>query len=133
MALKNTLVRVPVMAALLAAGLAALAAFMPTAAPAHHGWAGYGDAAFELTGTVEMVDLGQPHGHLMVRADGVLWNVVLGPPSRNRRAGITAGSIDIGDVVTALGKRHRNAETHEMKTERLTAGGTVHDIYPERL
>lgn len=122
--------RVFVMLAGLAIGLAVLAT---TAALAHHGWAGYGDEPFELTGTVEQVDLGQPHGHLMVGVDGVLWNVVLGPPYRNRRAGVVAGGIEIGDVVTAYGKRHRKSETHEMKTERLTVNGTVHDIYPERL
>lgn len=126
----QSLGRAFVLPAALAIGFAAL---MATAALAHHGWAGYGDAPFELTGTVAQVDLGQPHGHLMVNADGVLWNVVLGPPSRNRRAGIVAGGIDIGDTVTAYGKRHRKPETHEMKTERLTVNGTVHDIYPERL
>ncbi len=132
MSMKQVLKRFFVAPAVLAIGLAAFMATV-TAALAHHGWAGYGDEPFELTGIVEQVDLGQPHGHLMVRGDGVLWNVVLGPPSRNRRAGIDAGGIAIGDAVTAFGKRHRDPETHEMKTERLTVNGTVHDIYPERL
>ena len=40
------------------------------AALAHHGWSGYLDDDFVLTGVVEEIELGQPHGHLMVHADG---------------------------------------------------------------
>ena len=72
---------------------------------AHHGWSGYLDYDFELTGVVEEIDLGQPHGHLMVHAEGGMWDVVLGPPFRNQRAGITDGVIEIGDTVTASGHR----------------------------
>jgi hypothetical protein len=41
-----------------------------TSALAHHGWSGYLDDDFTLTGVVEEIDLGQPHGHLTVRANG---------------------------------------------------------------
>jgi hypothetical protein len=99
---------------------------------AHHGWSGYLDDDFSLTGVVEEIDLGQPHGHLMVRANGEIWDVVLGPPSRNRRAGISDGVIQVGATVTALGKRHRDPDRLEMKTERLEVGEEVYDIYPER-
>ena len=111
----------------LAAGLIAAQAL------AHHGWSGYTDDDFVLTGVVEAVELGNPHGHLMVRAGGGLWNVVLGPPARNRRAGISEGVIEIGATVAAHGKRHRNPGQLEMKTERLEVGAEVYDIYPERL
>jgi hypothetical protein len=104
-----------------------------TSVLAHHGWSGYSDAQFSLTGVVETVDLGQPHGHLMVRADGGVWDVVLGPPARNRRAGITDGVIQIGATVTAYGKRHLDPSRLEMKTERLQVGDKVYAIYPERL
>jgi hypothetical protein len=52
---------------------------------AHHGWSGYLEEDFVLVGVVEAVDLGNPHGRLDLRADGQIWNVVLGPPSRNAR------------------------------------------------
>ena len=81
---------------------------------------------------VEEIELGQPHGHLMVRANGGVWTVVLGPPSRNRRAGISDGVIQVGDTVTARGKRHRDPHRLEMKTERLEVGEEVYDIYPNR-
>jgi hypothetical protein len=106
---------------------------MAAKAFAHHGWSGYTDADFVLTGVVEEIELGNPHGHLMVRSDGGMWNVVLGPPARNRRAGISEGVIAIGATVTAYGKRHRNPDQLEMKTERLEVNGQAFDIYPERL
>ena len=62
-----------------------------------------------------------------------MWNVVLGPPYRNARAGIVEGVIDIGATVTAYGKRHRNPDQLEMKTERLEVNGQAFDVYPERL
>jgi hypothetical protein len=103
-----------------------------SAALAHHGRSGYLDDDFELTGMVEEIELGIPHGHLMVRADDGVWNVVLGPPARNRRAGINDGVIEVGDAVTARGKRHRDPDRLEMKTERLHAGDRTYDIYPNR-
>jgi hypothetical protein len=116
-----------------AAALVLTLALGAPAALAHHGWSGYLDDDFVLTGVVEEIELGQPHGHLMVHADGGMWDVVLGPPARNQRAGINDGVIKVGDTVTAQGKRHRDPERHEMKTERLTVGEKVYDIYPERL
>jgi hypothetical protein len=107
--------------------------FGAAAAQAHHGWSGYSDEPFALTGVVEAVELGQPHGHLRVRADGELWDVVLGPPARNRRAGLVDGVVAVGATVTAYGKRYRDPDRLEMKTERLQAGERVFDIYPERL
>jgi hypothetical protein len=103
-----------------------------SAALAHHGWSGYLDEEFTLTGVVEAVDLGNPHGRLDVRADGGVWNVVLGPPFRNERAGISDGVIEVGDTVTAHGHRHSDPERLEMKTERIELGDQVYDIYPGR-
>ena len=103
-----------------------------TPAAAHHGWAGYENNHFELTGTVEEVHLGNPHGHLAMRNGDGLWDVVLGPPFRNRRAGIVDDSISVGDTVTARGHRHVGPERLEMKTERLVAGERVFYIYPNR-
>jgi hypothetical protein len=116
-----------------AAALFLILALGASSALAHHGWSGYLDDDFELTGVVEEIELGNPHGHLMVHADDGVWNVVLGPPARNRRAGINDRVIEVGDTVTAYGKRHRDPDRLEMKTERLEAGDRAYDIYPERL
>lgn len=103
------------------------------AAQAHHGWSGYLDEPFVLTGVVKAVHESGAHGEFEVEADGGLWHVVLGPPYRNRRAGLEDGLIKAGDEITAEGKRHRDPATLEIKTERLRVGDQVFDIYPERL
>jgi hypothetical protein len=115
-----------------AAALVLTLALGAPAALAHHGWSGYLDEDFVLVGVVEAVDLGNPHGRLDVRADGQVWNVVLGPPSRNQRAGISDGVIQVGDTVTAYGHRHLDPDRLEMKTERLEVGEQVYEIYPNR-
>ena len=115
---------------LLAAALAAAALATPTAA--HHGWEGYLEADFSLTGTVESANLGGPHGLLRVRSGRQLWDVVLAPPTRNQRAGLTLAAVPRGTRVTARGHRHRQPARLEMKTERLIVGRRTFDLYPER-
>ena len=102
-------------------------------ANAHHGWGWYGGEPFELTGTVEEINLGGPHGQLKVRADGQLWDVVLAPPGRNARAGLTeAEQIGIGTEITARGHRWKDGPRLEIKTERLVVGDRTFDLYPNR-
>lgn len=115
---------------LAAAAIAVLALATPSAA--HHGWGEYLDAEFSLTGTVERANLGGPHGLLRVRAGRQVWEVVLAPPTRIQRAGLTAAAVPRGTRVTARGHRHRNAARLEMKTERLLVGRRTFDLYPER-
>lgn len=115
---------------LLAAAIAAAAFAAPSAA--HHGWANYLDAEFSLSGTVESANLGGPHGLLRVRSGRALWDVVLAPPTRNQRSGLTADAVRPGTRVTARGHRHRNARRLEMKTERLVVGNRTFDLYPDR-
>lgn len=115
---------------LIAAALAAAALASPTSA--HHGWAGYLDTDFALTGVVEAAAPSPPHGALRVRAQGGTWDVVLGPPTRNQRAGITTETVRPGMRVTAMGHRHRDPRRLEMKTERLQVGNQTFNIYPDR-
>lgn len=114
--------------------LLALAAGAAIATPssAHHGWAGYLDQDFSLTGVVESANLGGPHGLLRVRVGRVVWDVVLAPPTRNQRAGLTAGAVARGMRVTAYGHRHRDPRRMEMKTERLAVGNRSYNLYPDR-
>ena len=112
--------------------LAAAAAFFASPSAAHHGWGGYLDEAFALTGVVESANLGGPHGLLRVRSGRAVWDVVLAPPTRIQRAGLTLAAVPRGTRVTAQGHRHREARRLEMKTERLVIGRRVFNLYPER-
>lgn len=115
-------------------GLLALGLGAPVVpASAHHGWTGYGAEEFSLSGTVQSANLGGPHGVVRVRDEGGrVWDVVLGPPRNQSRAGLTEGALPAGAAVTALGHRHLDPNRLEMKTERLRVGETVFDIYPDR-
>ena len=115
---------------LLATGLAAMVA--APAALAHHGWSGYGEEDFSVSGIVEAVELGNPHDRLSLRNDEGLWNVVLGPPFRGRRAGVEEGVIEPGMSATAHGRRHHDPDVLEIKTELLEVEGRRYEIYPER-
>ena len=70
---------------------------------------------------------------LRVRDDrGRVWDVVLGPPRHQSRAGLTEAELPAGAAVTAYGHRHLDPNRLEMKTERLVVAGRVFDIYPDR-
>lgn len=119
--------------ALVSGALVGLVLLAPLPAMAHHGWAGYLDEDFEISGTVETpVSLAGPHATLKMRVDGEVWNVVLAPPPRTAQTGLKEGLIPVGAAVTAHGHRHRNPAVLEIKTERLTWGKRVFDVYPER-
>jgi hypothetical protein len=115
----------------LSIGVLALAA-VALPAQAHHGWAGYGDEEFQMSGVVEEANLGGPHGLLKVRNTQGLWDVVLSPPPGIERAGLTLAAIPKGTRVTARGHRHREAAKLEIKTERLVVGEKTFDLYPNR-
>ena len=114
----------------IAAAIAVLALAAPLAA--HHGWGEYQDAEFSLTGVVERANLGGPHGVIRLRAGRQVWEVVLAPPTRIQRAGLTAAAVPRGTRLTARGHRHRDPARLEMKTERVVIGRRTYDLYPER-
>jgi hypothetical protein len=102
-------------------------------AGAHHGWAEYEDAQFEITGTLASpVSLAGPHGTATIRADDDVWELVFAPSTRTARAGLTEDVIPVGDTVTASGHRHRDPQELEVKTERLTWNGKLFNVYPDR-
>jgi len=117
------------------AGTALLAAAIlsPVVLQAHHGWGGYLDQEFEITGTAETtVSLAGPHATMKLKVDGKVWDVVLAPPFRTSQAGLKDGMIPVGAKVTAHGHRHQDANKLEIKTERLTWNGKVYNVYPDR-
>ena len=66
--------------------LLALSLLVPaSAALAHHGWAWTTGGNVELTGVIEQVRLGNPHGLLEVNVEGESRTVEVGQPWRNER------------------------------------------------
>ena len=113
--------------------LASLLALLSISAHAHHGWAGYGQEQFELTGVVETpLNLTGPHATMQIRVDGQLWDVTLGPTGRTSRAGLKEGVIPVGAQVTVSGHRNNDLKRFEIKTERVMHQGKVYDVYPDR-
>ena len=115
--------------------LAAAAFALSTAAPAfaHHGWGGYQDAESDVTGTVERVSLRGPHASMKVRsADGRIWDVVLSPPHSTVFVGLNERTLLVGATVKAHGHRHRDMNKFEIKTEQLSMGEKMYNVYPGR-
>ena len=119
--------------ALAGGALVALLILSPQPVSAHHGWGGYFDKEFEITGTVEVpVSLAGPHATMKVRVNGQVWDVVMAPPARTERAGLKEGIIPLGATVTVHGHRHQTANKFEVKTERVTWNSRVFNVYPDR-
>ena len=116
--------------------LAALLMFvviMAVPSIAHHGWAGYSEKEFEISGTLEtQVALAGPHGTLKIKVDGQIWDITLAPPARVQGAGLTSTTIPIGAKVTVHGHRHLDPKRFEVKTERVMYQGKLYNVYPDR-
>jgi Family of unknown function (DUF6152) len=123
----------PACRAMFALVLLSLLSARPEPLNAHHGWAGYLDAEFELTGTLETaVSLANPHASMKIRVDDQVWDAVLAPPQRTAGAGLREGIIPIGDRVTVQGHRHRDPKRFEIKTERVIWRDRMFNVYPDR-
>lgn len=115
------------------AALLALVMIAAVPAAAHHGWAGYSEQEFEITGTLEtQVSLAGAHGTMKIKVDGQVWDITLAPPARVEGAGLTSKSIPLGATVTVHGHRHRDPKRFEVKTERVMYQGKVYNVYPDR-
>jgi hypothetical protein len=113
--------------------LAAVVFLAPLPAVAHHGWGGYLNEEFEITGTAETsVSVAGAHASMKLRVDGNVWDVVMAPPARTQAAGLKSGMIPVGAKVTVHGHRHRDPNRHEVKTERVTWEGREYAVYPDR-
>jgi hypothetical protein len=119
---------------LLVLAVAAAALITPRIVTAHHGWGGYLDAEFEISGTVSTpVSLAGPHATMTIKGtDGHEWLLTLAPPPRTSAAGLKDGMLPVGTKVTAHGHRHRDNNRYEVKTERITVDGKTYNVYPDR-
>jgi hypothetical protein len=119
---------------LLLIAAAAIALTMPRVVSAHHGWGGYLDADFEISGSVSTpVSLAGPHATMTIKGtDGHDWLLTLAPPPRTSAAGLKDGMLPVGTKITAHGHRHRDNNRYEVKTERITVDGKTYNVYPDR-
>ena len=103
------------------------------AVSAHHGWRWTSGANIRLTGLIRSARLGNPHGILEVDAGGDIWQVEIGQPWRNQRAGLTDEDFAPGREVSIEGEPSADPEQRLLKAERLWFGdGIAHELYPER-
>ncbi len=106
---------------------------LPGSANAHHGWSWYnGSEESTLTGIISEIDFRNPHDRIVLRVGDEEWDILFGPPARNRRAGLSHESVHVGDEVTIYGHRHAEPGRLEMKTERIKVGDAIFNLYPER-
>jgi Family of unknown function (DUF6152) len=105
-----------------------LAGALVTGAWAHHGWTEYDSSKpLTLTGVVKESGYEHPHGHVRLETAGKTWSVVLAPPSRMERRGLTKEALKPGAKVTVVGYPNRE-KAEEMRAERITANGKTVEL-----
>lgn len=110
-----------------------IAALLATsAAQAHHGWAWATDEEFEITGVIQSVRLGNPHGEVTITVDGEEWVVEVGQPWRNDRVGLSKEMLSEGREITVHGHRSAREGERLVKAERAVIDGKDYDLYPGR-
>lgn len=108
----------------LAAGMAAVLTAAP--AVAHHGWNEYdSERTLDLTGKIQESGYEHPHGYLKLETREKVWVVILAPPSRMERRGLSRVMLKTGTEVSVVGYPNRT-KPEEMRAERIIiAGQTV--------
>jgi hypothetical protein len=95
---------------------------------AHHGWSGYESGKpITLTGIIREAEYENPHGHVTLEVEGGEWHVVLAPPSRMERRGLTREELAVGVEVTVEGYPHRTIRD-ELRAERITVSGETVEL-----
>lgn len=113
--------------------LSCLTAFLAVStAHAHHGWAWATDEEFEITGVIQSVRLGNPHGEVTIRVDGEDWVIEVGQPWRNDRVGLTREMLSEGREITVHGHRSAREGERLVKAERVVIDGQDYNLYPGR-
>ena len=104
------------------------ACLLSGAAVAHHGWSEYDTSkALTLTGVVQHSGYEHPHGHIGLEVPGKTWQVILAPPSRMERRGLSRDSLKSGKKVTVMGYPNRS-KREEMRAERITVDGKTIEL-----
>lgn len=96
-------------------------AFVGTAL-AHHGWSEYdANKTLDMTGVIREYGYDNPHGLVRLQAEGEegkTWLVVLAPPARMERRGLSREMLKEGTTATVVGYPHRT-KADEMRAERI--------------
>ncbi|MDR7400867.1 MAG: DUF6152 family protein [Armatimonadota bacterium] len=107
------------------AGTMMLVLVAATPAPGHHGWSQYDDSqTLTLVGVVREATFEHPHAVLRLEAAARVWTVILPPPPRAARLGLTARTLRAGQTVTVVVHPHR-VTPDEVRALRLTVGETT--------
>ena len=113
--------------------LAALALLLQASlALTHHGWSWTTGGNIDLTGIIKSAKLGNPHGVLQVDVEGETWEVEVGQPWRNERAGVKDGDLAEGVEIRVIGERAADKADKRVKAEKFYIGGKEYVLYPER-
>lgn len=99
---------------------------------AHHGWSWAEGENSEITGVVTKAELGNPHGIVTLDVKGEVWQIEVGQPWRNERAGLMDAMMSPGATLTAKGHRSANPDQKLLKAERIVIDGKTYDLYPDR-
>jgi Family of unknown function (DUF6152) len=95
---------------------------------AHHGWSGYESGKpLTLTGIIRESAYENPHGHVTLEVEGRKWHVVLAPPSRMERRGLTREELAVGVKASVEGYPHRTTRD-ELRAERITVSGETVEL-----
>lgn len=100
---------------------------------AHHGWRWTSDTDVEVSGVIESVNLGNPHGILVINVNGDKWNAEVGQPWRNQRAGLTEAMMAVGNDIKVEGQRSANLDELVLKAETVIFKGKRYILYPDRV
>lgn len=107
--------------------------FISVQAFAHHGWRWTSDTDVEVSGEIESVKLGNPHGVLVINVNGEKWTAEVGQPWRNQRAGLTAEMMAVGNDIKVEGQRSSNPDELVVKAETVIVKGKRYVLYPDRV
>jgi hypothetical protein len=105
-----------------------LAALVPAAALAHHGWSEYDQTkTLTLDGRVAEMGYEHPHGYVKLEASGKTWYAVLAPPSRMDNRGLSKEMLKPGTTVQVVGYQNRS-KPEEMRAERISVAGKTVEL-----
>jgi Family of unknown function (DUF6152) len=76
---------------------------------AQHGWSGYdGEHVLNLTGAIQESGYEHPHSYVKLAAGGKVWLVLLVPPTRLERRGVSRAVPAVRTIASVLGYPHRS-------------------------
>ena len=107
---------------------ASLLTFSGGTVGAHHGWANYDqERVMNVTGVIREAGYENPHGHIRFEVEGTVWLVILAPPARMQRRGLTREMLQPGTTATVVAYPHRTV-AGEARAERITIDGRTVEL-----